>query len=211
MKKKTAPDFLSLFMRDPARARVLRVLTLNEHDVFTPVVMGKRAALTTASAKSALVGLERMGIARKGKVAAQKVKAGKKRPFEDVWFFDPHFAHARALAAFVREISPLDYDEVLDTLKKTGRLSVVVLSGTFVGDTSRPADIVVAADSLSERRMESAMRTLESIFGRELRYAAFPTAEFRYRLTIQDKLLRDTLDFPHRILLDRAKAIPSVA
>jgi hypothetical protein len=55
--------------------------------------------------------------------------------------------------------------------------------------------------------METAMRTLEAIFGRELRYAAFPTAEFRYRMTVQDKLLRDTFDFPHRILLDRTRSL----
>jgi hypothetical protein len=83
----------------------------------------------------------------------------------------------------------------------------VVLSGSFVGDMSRPADIVVAGESISERRMESAMRALEGVFGRELRYATFPTAEFRYRLTVQDKLLRDTLDFPHKVLLDRIRSL----
>ena len=131
----------------------------------------------------------------------------KKRRFEDVWFVDPQFPHVRALAVFVRDISPLQYDDVLDALKKTGRLSVVVLSGSFVGDTSRPADIVMAGEGLSERRMETAIRSLEGVFGRELRYAAFPIAEFRYRLTVQDKLLRDTLDFPHRVLLDRARSL----
>lgn len=205
--KRHQHDFLSLFMNDVSRSRVLRALVLNEHEVFTAARMAKRANIAVASAKASLVAIERMGIARKSKVAAQKSPKSKKRSFEDVWFLDPHFAHLKALSAFVREISPLRYDEVLDALRKTGRLSVVVLSGTFMGDVSRPADIVVAGDSMSERRMEAAVRSLESLFGRELRYASFPTAEFRYRLTVQDKLLRDTLDFPHRILLDRTKSL----
>jgi len=193
-------------MNDDSRARVLRALVLNEHEVFTPEQMAKRAALSITSAKTALVALERMGVARRSKVA--KVEAGKKKPLmREVWFFDPHFAHARALAGFVREISPLKYEEVLDALRKTGRLSVVVLSGTFVGDTSRPADILLAGEGLSERRLEAAVRSLEGVFGRELRYASFPTDEFRYRLTVQDKLLRDTFDFPHRILLDKTRSL----
>lgn len=204
--KKISADFLSLFMQDATRARVLRALVLNEHEVFTVEQAGKRAGVSAKSAKTALTALIRLGIVRKSVVAGEK-KAGAKKRLREVWFLDPHFPHARALAAFVREISPLRYDEVLDTLKKSGRLSVVVLSGSFVGDATRPADIVVAGDSMSERRMETAIRALEGIFGRELRYAAFPTAEFRYRLTVQDKLLRDTFDFPHRVLLDRTRSL----
>lgn len=204
--KKQTTDFLSRFMNDGMRARVLRALVLNEHEVFTPEQMSKRAALSASAAKSALVALERMGIARRGKVA--RIEAGKKKPLmREVWFFDPHFMYARPLVAFVREISPLKYEEVLDALKKTGRLSVVVLSGTFVGDTTRPADILLAGEGVSERRLEAAVRGLEGVFGRELRYASFPTDEFRYRLTVQDKLLRDTFDFPHRILLDKTRSL----
>jgi hypothetical protein len=205
--KKNSADFLSLFMQDATRARVLRTLVLNEHEVFTPERVGKRTGMSAKPAKKALIALERLGVARHSRVAAEKKIRGKKQAMDDVWFLDPHFPHARSLAVFVREISPLRYDEVLETLKKSGRLSVVVLSGTFVGDSTRPADIVVAGDSMSERRMETAMRALEAIFGRELRYAAFPTAEFRYRMTVQDKLLRDTFDFPHRILLDRTRSL----
>lgn len=210
---KRQADFLTLFMGDQSRARVLRALMLNEHTVFNAARMAERAGITPRAAVSALEGLVRMGVARKNRVAiaapaeAKARVRSKKRRFEDVWFIDPQFPHLRALAIFVRDISPLQYDDVLDTLKKTGRLAVVVLSGSFVGDVSRPADIVMAGDGLSERRMETAIRSLEGIFGRELRYAAFPTAEFRYRLTVQDKLLRDTLDFPHRVLLDRTRSL----
>ncbi len=99
------------------------------------------------------------------------------------------------------------YENVLDALKRGGKLSAVVLSGSFIGDESRPADIVVAADSVNERKLEGAIRTLENVFGRELRYAAFSTPEFRYRLTVQDRLLRDTLDYPHLVLLDRSQML----
>lgn len=211
--KKNHSDFLSQFMGDQSRARAVRTLVFNEHEVFSAGGMAKRAGIPVRTAKSVLTTLERMGLARRGSVAVEskatkgKKKTKKRATTQPVWFLNPHFPHLRPLISFVREISPLGYEEVLAALKKTGRLSVVVLSGTFMGDVSRPADIVVAGDGLSERKVETAMRSLESVFGRELRYASFPTAEFRYRLTVQDKLLRDTFDFPHRILLDRTRTL----
>ena len=88
-----------------------------------------------------------------------------------------------------------------------GKLGTLVLSGSFTGDATRPVDILLAGEDLSENRLELALKSLELAFGRELRYAAFTTPELRYRLTIQDRLVRDTLDFPHLVLLDRAKIL----
>ena len=56
---------------------------------------------------------------------------------------------------------------------------------------------------MNEKRLEKAVRSFEPKYGREIRYAVFSTPEFRYRLTIHDKLVRDTLDYPHRILLNK--------
>jgi DNA-binding transcriptional regulator YhcF (GntR family) len=211
MATKKSNDFLSQLVGDASKARVVRALVLGENEVFSPELMSKRAGVSPRTARAALAQLEKMGLSRKSRIAslpaepAKKQKRQKKLPLRDVWYLNADFLHLRALSMFVREVSPLDYDEVLDALKKTGRLSVVVLSGSFVGDATRPADIVIAGESINERRMETAVRALENLFGRELRYATFPTAEFRYRLTVQDKLLRDTFDFPHRVLLDRIR------
>lgn len=206
-------DFLSQFIGSPARARILRAIIFNENEVFNAKRAATRAGISADAATRELMALQKMGIVRKGK-AVLTVKSGKVdektakavKP-ETVWFLDPEFKHLRALNSFVREISPIRYDQILGALKRSGKISAVILSGSFMGDPSRPADIVVAADAINERRLESAVKELEPIFGRELRYAAFSTPEFRYRLTIQDRLIRDTLDFPHLVLLDRSRLL----
>ena len=76
-----------------------------------------------------------------------------------------------------------------------------------MGDPSRPADLLLAADGYNESRIEQAVRKLEPQIGREIRYAVFSTPEFRYRLTVHDRLIRDTLDFPHLILLDKTRLL----
>lgn len=167
--------------------------------------MGKRTGMSEDSATRELESLKKLGIVRSMRVHSTESKARGKA--ELTWFLNSAFPHLKALALFVREVSPMHYDEIVEALKRSGKLSAVVLSGSFMGDSSRPADILVAGDTINEARLETAVKELEPLFGRELRYAAFSTPEFRYRLTISDRLIRDTLDYPHVVLLDRGRLL----
>jgi hypothetical protein len=199
----TKDDFLTSFTGNKARARLLRVFLFNQADSMTVGEAAKRAGISTKAARSEINSLTKLGIVKKAKGSARK---GTKKA-DVLWGANPECAHLRPLSSFVHEVSPVRYDNIVGALKKTGKISAVILSGAFMGDPSRPADLLVAADTFNERRMEMAVRVLEPLFGREIRYAAFTTPEFRYRLTIQDRLIRDTLDFPHVVLLDRTRLL----
>jgi DNA-binding Lrp family transcriptional regulator len=204
-------DFLAEFMGgEQARARLLRVFILDQERGHTAREAAKRAGLSEKAALRELKALERWGVVKKGKPLSIMLKGGRRvtgKQKTESWGIDLGFKHLRALTAFVTEVSPIKYNDVVSVLKTSGRIATIVLSGTFTGDPSRPADILIAGDTLNERKLDQAIRSLEPIYGREIRYAAFSTPEFRYRLTIQDRLLRDTLDFPHLVLLDRAQLL----
>lgn len=191
-------DFLAGFLQNSARARVLRAFVQNE-EALSPKMLAKRAFVSAHAAAKECRALAGLGIL----VAVKKGAPRSCKGIEQMWMFNADFKHKRALADFVRDTSAPENANVLNALKGTGRLSLVVVSGSFLGDSSRPADILVAGDALDLRRLERAVRALEPRIGRELRYAAFSTPEFRYRLTVQDRLIRDTLDFPHRVLLNK--------
>ena len=203
-----AEDFLTEFLGNKVRARLVRVFVFSQSGAFTASMSAKRAGISITLALREIKALERIGVLKKSRVSitlankTKRIVLGKQK--EHTWSFHKNFKHARALSSFIHEISPMQYDEITKALKRTGRLAVVILSGSFMGDVTRPADLLVAGDSLQEGRLEQAIRALEPRFGREIRYAAFSTPEFRYRLTIQDRLIRDTLDYPHLVLLDKA-------
>ena len=206
-------DFLSAVMGgNEARARLLRVFVFDPERSYPLKDAAKRAGISPQAAAKELKTLEKWGVVKKGKSLSVMLGNGTARKVSaktkvETWALDPGFKHLRALSSFVHEISPMRYENVVSALKSCGKLVAVVLSGTFTGDATRPVDILVAADELSERRLEQAVRSLEPVFGRELRYAAFSTPELRYRLTIQDRLVRDTLDFPHLVLLDKTRLL----
>ena len=206
-----ADDFLGTFMGNAIRAKVLRVFFLDQSGVFTASLAAKRAGVSLKVALREIKALEKWGMLKQGKFeitlanGSKRAVGGKQK--EEAWSVNPSFKYSSALSKFVHEVTPVHYKSILATLKGSGRYVAVVLSGSFMGDSSRPVDFLVAADGLNEARLETAVRALERQFGREIRYAAFSGSEFRYRMTIQDRLIRDTLDFPHLVLLDKTRLL----
>lgn len=205
-------DFLSKIIGSPARAQMMRVFIFNPNEPFTLGSIAKRSATSLSAAKKELRALEAAGVIKRGKNMSVVLANGTKRLVKgkskmDTWELNRELRQIRALSAFVHEVSPIKYETIVGALRRTGKISAVILSGNFMGDETRPADLIVALDSVNERRLETAIRALEPTVGREIRYAAFTTPEFRYRLTIQDRLIRDTLDYPHLVLLDKTRLL----
>ncbi|MCR4325645.1 MAG: helix-turn-helix domain-containing protein [Patescibacteria group bacterium] len=201
-----ADEFLGQLLGNAARARVLRVFTFNYGGPMTLTHIRKHAGVNSRTASKEIRALEKIGVIRRGKISimlsgGKRASAGKQKEY--AWELYQGHKHTAALSKFVHAVSPVRHAKIMDALKSSGRLIAVILSGTFVGDDTRPADLIVVADGLNEKRLEAAVRALEPKFGREIRYAAFQAPEFRYRLTIHDRLLRDILDYPHLILLDK--------
>ena len=190
----------------------MRVFVFNPSEVVSLAAAAKRAGISSKAAMRELKMLEKIGLVKKGRSFAVVLANGTKRVVqskqrEDLWMLNKDFKQLRGVSGFIHETSPVKFDNIVGALRPGGKISAVILSGAFMGDPTRPADLIVAADPLNERKLETAIRQLEPQFGREIRFAAFSTPEFRYRLTIQDRLIRDTLDFPHLVLLYRTRLL----
>src|SRR5262245_10338407 len=148
-----AEDFLGEFLGNSARARILRVFVLNQDQSYTLRQLARRAGVSGRTAQKEIRQLERWGVVKKGKfqiLVVRSKRAVKKKQKERLWISNPVFKHASAVSKFVHEISPVHYNTMLAKLKRAGRVSAVIVSGTFMGDSSRPADLVVVFDTYNE-------------------------------------------------------------
>ena len=201
-------DFLAQLIGNPTQAKILRAFVSNAIIPMPALLVAERAGVNSKLVAPEIQKLVDMGVVKRAKSLQEKhEREGQKNGTVEQWILNDQFKHVRALSSFVQEVSPAEFSQVEQMLKSAGKLTAVILSGVFMGDPTRPADLVIAADSLNERRLERAVRDLEPLFGREIRYAAFSTPEFRYRLTVQDRLIRDTLEYPHRVLVNRSGVI----
>lgn len=186
-------DSLSRLFGSPARLKLLRLFIFNQDVAFTLEEAMERAKLSKDIARKELASLSAIGVVKR--------KKGKGGVYG--YAANAQFEHLHALDTFIRQTCVLRPDDIVATLKKTGMLKLVVLSGLFTGIVESQADLLVVGDTLDERAITRAVATLEAELGREIRYAFFPTPDFRYRLGVYDRLLRDVFDYPHRIILDR--------
>ncbi len=197
--KKTSRDILETLLT-PARAKIIRLLILNDTERFTLAEVARRTGLSPRATRGELDVLLKGSILREekgeGKTSAARLRSAR-------YTANATHPYMNALSSFVHEVSPEQFEEVEKAVRRVGRLSAIVVSGVFVGDQTRPADLIVVGDYINEDRLEKVVRTFEPKYGREIRYAVFSTPEFRYRLTIHDRILRDTLDHPHRVLFDK--------
>lgn len=174
-----------------SQIRVLRLFFFNDTK-FTLDEVVERARLSKAKIRYELNMLTGLGILEK--------KARKQKP---VWGVSPRFAHARSLRAFLLETTAVQGPEILEALRRAGSLKLVVASGLFTQTPEAKVDLLIVGDRLDERALERGVHILEASLGRELRYASFTTADFKYRMSIYDRLIRDTFDFHHAVLLDK--------
>lgn len=183
---------LAKIFGSPARLKTIRLFLFNTDTVFTATEVATRAKVSKQSARSEITDLVSAGLLR---------KKGAQTPAR--YQVNSNFEHLQAFQTFIRETTSVRPQDIIATLRKAGTLRLVVLSGLFTGIIESQIDLLVVGDSLSERALNQAAHTLEAELGREIRFAFFTTQDFRYRIGVYDRLLRDVFDYPHRLLIDK--------
>ena len=141
-------DFLADLLENTARAKLMRAMIFNENDIFTATNALKRTGVTKKTAQKEFKAMEKLGLVKQSRSVTVQTAGGKKsaerKLTEKAWSLNTDFTHMRVLASFVREVSPFRFEQVLESIKKTGKISAVILSGSFMGDPTRPTDILLA-------------------------------------------------------------------
>jgi hypothetical protein len=183
---------LAKIFGSPARLKMLRLCMFNQNVGFSLTDIATRTKLTTDTVRRETADLLSAGLLRKkGVRAAARYQV------------NPRFEHLVAFESLIRETTNVRPKDMLMSLRRAGSLQLVVLSGLFTGMIEPQIDLLIVGDNLDERALASSVRTLEAELGREIRYASFATADFRYRRGVYDRLLRDVFDYPHRVLVDK--------
>ena len=183
---------LGKILGSPARLRLLRLFLFNKETSFSVVEAAARSSLDATVVRREVSDLHAGGLL---------VKRGVRSKTR--YQLNSRFEHLAAFDRFIRDTTILSSHHILGALKKAGSLRVIALSGLFTGALEAQIDLLIAGDNIDTRALTRAIKVLEADMGREIRYAVFETPDFRYRLGVYDRLLRDVFDYPHRLLIDR--------
>lgn len=184
-------DKLQKLFGSAGRTKLLRLFLFNPRQSFLLGDIARRARVSDAEARHEVELFYRIGLV--GRSARGKgIRYALNSQFEYVVALQNLLLNAPARGA-----------DIVKRIRGTGTLKFVVLSGIFVGHWDDRLDLFVVGDKMQERKLRERIRGLEAEIGKEVRYAVLTSEDFIYRANMNDKLVRDVLDYPHKVLLDK--------
>lgn len=184
-------DGLQKLFGSPARVKLLRLFLFNPRQSFSIADAAKRARVTDSDARKEI----NLFISTNVVTRASRAKGVR-------YVLNSDFEYVAALQNLLLN-APARGKDIVEHVRKAGTLKMVILSGIFLGDWDSLLDVFIVGDRIKEKKLREEIRKLEAEIGKEIRFTLLNTDEFFYRLNLNDKLVRDILDYPHSIVYDR--------
>lgn len=198
-------EVLEKLFGSSARVKVLRLFLLNDTEIMEREDVAKKAKVSLSVVTKELNMLEKIGFLKKRSFfKAKKLKGGKTKKVRTKGFaINDQFKLLIALQNLLINDVSMSSNEVADRLNKYGKIKVVIASGIFIQDPDSRIDLLIVADDIKHKSMQMAITGIEAEIGKSIRYAIFNSDDFKYRLGVYDRLVRDVLDYPHEIVVDK--------
>ena len=200
-------DILTKLFGSSARVKIMRLFLLNSADAFENSDVVEKSKVAAGVARKELVMLNKIGFIDKRsffKEIPPKTKKGKsKKKRVSGWQLNSEFPLLNSLHSLLINNEPLGSKEITGRLKKCGNVKLIVISGVFIQNPDSRVDMLIVGDKLKKGAIETTLRLLESEVGKDISYTSLETPEFKYRLSVYDKFIRDILDYPHVKILDK--------
>ncbi len=201
-------EILSKLFGSEARVKIIRLFLFNPEEIFDIDDISERSKVNKNLAKKEVDGLLKAALLKKKSFyKLTEKKSGKKviekRKRVNGYSLNPNFPYLSSLRNFLMSGRDFGGTEVLKKLSKAGQLKLVIVAGVFTKDETSRLDLLVVGNNLNKTALSNVVSSIEADLGKEINYAYFETGDFKYRIEMCDKLIKDVLDYPHQKLLDR--------
>ena len=191
-----------------AKVKIMRLFLFNPELTLDTELVSHRVGEKELSVGKELVSLEKINLLSKKtftKAIAKKIRGEEIVAHKKVggYCLNTNFKYLSALQNLLINVSPLGPKDLMQRISKVGKLKLVIISGVFIQNQETRLDLMVVGDNLNLRQFEKNIHLIEQEIGKELRYSIFETSDFKYRMSMYDRLIRDVLDYPHEVLLDK--------
>lgn len=178
-------EILGKLLGSVARVKIMRLFLLNKDGTFDVKEIEKRSLVKAPAIRKELKLLESVAFVRRKTSGYQ---------------FNLNFKYQKEFESLLISSDSLSIDTIHQMFKKAGKIRLLLVAGVFIKNEDSRLDLFIVGDNLKRNRVEDGIKKLEAEIGREITYAIFEYKEFIYRLNMYDKLIRDVLDFPHKVI-----------
>ncbi len=194
-------DILEKIFGNRDKVKIMRLFLFNFDEVFETAEIARRSNSSLQSVNREIQNLSRAELVKK-KIFTKVTPSGNKVK-RTGWVLNKQFLFLKPLKNFLINQETISEKEIQKRLSAVGIVKLVAISGIFIQNEEVRVDLLLVADRLNETILKKVIRNMEAEIGKEIRYAAFELDEFKYRLGMRDKLIRDIFDYPHRKIINK--------
>ena len=194
-----------------ARVKIMRLFLFNPKTAYALDDVITRSRVKKANARTEINALTKIGFLRKKtftvreelKMRKKDTKPRYKKVKKQGWVLDSKFPLMQPLTNLLLDSELINEKDMKKRISKAGAMKLILVSGLFLSNADRKLDLLIVGERIKKDVLEKEIAVIESEIGKELRYAAFSTEEFKYRLSMYDKLVRDTIENEYRLLVQK--------
>ncbi|MBI2640660.1 MAG: hypothetical protein HYW91_02095 [Candidatus Sungbacteria bacterium] len=197
------------------KVKILRPFMRNPEYEFTFQELMERSQVRARSARTELKKLLRLGIV-KNKLARIQYEVRPKSRFRKkpplivhktkkarVFYANQDFPFLTELRNLITKASVASRKKLHHQINGLGKVKLAILAGVFINNDNSRTDLFIVGDAIKRGKLENFLSKVESELGRPLQYTVMDTKEFKYRLDMYDRFLRDILEYPHEKLINK--------
>lgn len=185
------------------RVKMIRYFLFNPTQPYSLPMLQDRLEVPLSVVQKEITILANAGLIRKKYAVAMSGGKRARKAKMPHWHLNPTFPYSDALHTFFSSTVEFDDKHLLSKVSRIGLIKLVVITGALVKSWESKIDLLIVGDEVRQGALTKALKTMEADMGRELRVALLTTADFKYRIGVYDRLIRDVLDNPHKVLLDK--------
>jgi len=201
-------EILAKLFGSTTKVKLMRYFLFNQDSVSSMAEIVLRVRSPQKDVRKEINILMGVGLLKKKHLVKDLiVKKGKrtssKKVQEEGYSLDQKFPYLQAMKNLLITVSLHADDSLVRKFSTAGRIKLFIVSGVFIQEWDTRVDLLIVGDDLNFNKIELIIKAIESEVGKDITYSAFETADFEYRYGMHDRLIRDIIDFPHVLLVDK--------
>lgn len=203
-------ELLARLLGGTERVKIMRFFLHHEDFILSPQEVTNKTKSKSDVVRKELSALTSMGFIEKKKskmvitTGAGKKVSSKVKEING-YKLNPNFPHNQALRDLLFDFQLLDKKELASRFKLIGRIKLFIVSGLFIGERKSRVDILIIGEAINRTKAEKILEILSGELGRDIVYSIMDVEEYEYRYKMYDKFLRDILDMPNEVVINKIK------
>lgn len=186
------------------RLKLLRIFLHNPSESFFVRELVRRLGTQIHAVRRELMNLEKFGLIHEAKTPpGDPTEEAARGPESQRKYYQVDTKHLLypELKALVVKSDLLTQEDLVHRLKAAGTVTMLILTGRFVGNPGGSTDMLVVG-LVNKRILQELVTQCEKEFGHEVNYTVLTPREFRYRKEVTDRFLYEILEGKKIVLMD---------